>query len=157
MTVDLLNQLMSQPSIDQEYLPREPHDILTEGDYATDVDILIGFNEDESLVGTQIFLAAPDLFIVMRELWDVLGPYALLQKHTSEVSPEDIQLSKEILSHYCGPLEQLDHTQWSNFTRMTTDSFFWFGVHRFIDLHLQHSTGKTFFYRNKYLVCIFDA
>ena len=87
------------------------------------------------------------------ELWNVLGPYVLLQKHTSEVTAEDIELSKKILSYYCGPLEQLDtNTDFNNFTKMATDSFFWFGVHRFLDLHLQHSTGKTFFYRNKYLV-----
>lgn len=152
MTVDFINQLMSQPSIDQEYLPREPLDIMREGDYSTDVDILIGFNEDEALIGTQIMLPAPDLFGVARELWGVLGPYALLQKHTSEITGEDVQLSEEILSHYCGPLETLDHTKWDNFTRMATDSFFWFGVHRFLDLHLQQSSGKTFFYRNKYIV-----
>ena len=153
MTVDFVNQLMSHPSIDQTYLPREPRDIMTEGDYATDVDILIGFDEDEAMVGTQILLPAPDLFVVLRELWDILGPYALLQKHTSEVTTEDIELSTKILNHYCGPLEQLGaNTDFNNFTKMATDSFFWFGVHRFLDLHLQHSTGKTFFYRNKYLV-----
>merc|ERR1711988_724654 len=142
---------MSQPSIDQEYLPREPLDIMREGDYSTEVDILIGFNEDEALIGTQIMLPAPDLFGVVRELWGVLGPYALLQKHTSEITGEDVRLSEKILNHYCGPLETLDHSKWDNFTRMATDSFFWFGVHRFLDLHLQQSSGKTFFYRNKYI------
>merc|ERR1711973_991090 len=94
-------------------------------------------------------LPAPDLFGVVRELWGVLGPYALLQKHTSEITGEDVRLSEEILNHYCGPLETLDHSKWDNFTRMATDSFFWYGVHRFLDLHLQNNnrTGRTYQYR----------
>ena len=161
LAVDLVNQLMSHPSIDrghtgdQAYLPREPQYLLADGDYATDVDILLGFDEDESLIGTQIFLAAPDLFNVVRELWSIVGPYALLQKHTSEITEQDIELTKEILDFYCGPLEQLDQTtDFDNFTKMLTDSFFWFGAHRFLDLHLKQARGNTFFYRNKYLVRI---
>ena len=161
LAVDLVNQLMSHPSIDrghtgdQAYLPREPQYLLADGDYATDVDILLGFDEDESVIGTQIFLPAPDLFIVVRELWSIVGPYALLQKHTSEITEQDIKLTKEILDFYCGPLEQLDQTtDFDNISKMLTDSFFWFGAHRFLDLHLKHATGNTFFYRNKYLVRI---
>ena len=158
LAVDLVNQLMSHPSIDrghtgdQAYLPREPQYLMADGDYATDVDILLGFDENESVIGTQIFLPAPDLFTVVRELWSIVGPYALLQKHTSEITQQDIQLTKEILNYYCGPLEELDYTDFDNFTKMVTDSFFWFGAHRFLDLHLKHATGNTFFYRNKYVV-----
>ena len=160
LAVDLVNQLMSHPSIDrghtgdQAYLPREPQYLMADGDYATDVDILLGFDENESVIGTQIFLPAPDLFIVVRELWSIVGPYALLQKHTSEITEQDIELTKDILNFYCGPLEELDYTDFDNFTKMVTDSFFWFGAHRFLDLHLNHATGNTFFYRNKYLVSI---
>ena len=158
LAVDLVNQLMSHPSIDlghmgqQAYLPREPLYLITDGDYASEVDIMIGFDEDESICGTQIFLPAPDLFTVVRELWSIVGPYMLLQKHTSEITEDDIQLSKDILNFYCGPLEQLDHTKFDNFTQMATDSFFWYGVHKFLDLHLKQTTGNTFFYRNKYVV-----
>ena len=160
LAVDLVNQLMSHPSIDrghtgdQSYLPREPQYLLADGDYATDVDILLGFDENESVIGTQIFLPAPDLFTVVRELWSIVGPYALLQKHTSEITEEDIELTKDILNYYCGPLDQLDHTDFDNFTKMVTDSFFWFGAHRFLDLHLNQATGNTFFYRNKYVVSV---
>ena len=163
LAVDLVNQLMSHPSIDlghtgdQAYLPHEPLYLMTDGDYATDVDILIGFDEDESIIGTQIFLPAPDLFIVARELWNIVGPYALLQKHTSEIRQEDIQLSTDILNYYCGPLEQLDYTAFDNFTQMVTDSFFWFGVHKFLDLHLKKTSGNTFFYRNNYRVRLINC
>ena len=56
-------------------------------------------------------LSAPDLFLVMRELWSVLGPYSLPQKHSSEITGEDIQLSEVILNQYCGPLHYLHYNQ----------------------------------------------
>ena len=113
---------------------------------------MIGVTEDESLIGTQIFIPAPDLFAVLRDLWTIAGPYALLQKHTSEITEEDVELATRILEHYCGPLADLDKKQFDNFTTMASDSFFFYGVHKFLSLHTQNSQGNTFFYRTKYIV-----
>ena len=77
----------------------------------------LGFDENEALVGTQIMYAAPDLFGVAKELWNILGPYALLQKHLSEITEDDIEFSKTILNFYCGPLENLSIEQFENFTK----------------------------------------
>ena len=101
-----------------------------------------------------MFYAAPDLFGVAKELWNFLGPYALLQKHSSEISDKDIELSKEILNFYCGPLEDLGYQHFENFTKMLTDSFFWFGTNRFLDLHMEQALGNTYFYRFKYYVLL---
>merc|ERR1719334_476144 len=106
----------------------------------------MGFVENEALIGTQWFYSAPDLFGVVRELWDIVGPYALLQKHTSEIRQEDIDLTKEILRFYVGGLDDLNYNHIENFTKMMTDSFFWFGVHRFLAFHVEHSSANTYFY-----------
>ena len=97
-------------------------------------------------------LSEPGLIDVLKATWDILGPYVLLQKHTSEITSEDINLSKFILYEYCGPLEELSMNHFENFTKMCSDSFFWYGVHRFLDLHTQHATGNNFYYRMKYSV-----
>ena len=94
----------------------------------------------------------PELWVLLRTLWDIAGPYILLQKHTSEIRKEDIDLATTILNHYCGPLDQLDNDKFYDFTKMTTDSFFWFGTHRFLNLHTQHSIASTYYYRFKYYV-----
>ena len=111
-----------------------------------------GFTEDETLIGTQWFYAATDLFGVAKELWNILGPYALLQKQLSEITEDDIELSTEILNFYCGPFEDLSFKHYGNFTKILTDSFFWFGLNRFLDLHLEQALGSTYFYRLKYYV-----
>ena len=114
-----------------------------------------GFVEDESLVLTQMLFGWPELWVAVRALWDIAGPYILLQKHTSEITKDDIDLATAILNQYCGPLDQLNNDQFYNFTKMTTDSFFWYGTHRFLNLHTQHSTGSTYYYRFKYYVSHF--
>jgi len=155
LSTTYFNELMAYPSIDAEhidppYLPDKPINIMSRGDYAKDLDIMIGFVEDESLIGTQIFLPAPDLFGVVKELWDIAGPYALLQKHTSEITPEDIELATTILNRYCGPLEDLSMEKFDNFTKMADDSFFLYGIYKLLDLHMKQSTGNTYYYRMKY-------
>ena len=157
LAVDFVNELMSHPSVDSDhtsdpYLPMDPLEAIMSGEYAKDVDVMIGFDEDEALIGTEWLYAAPDLFGVAKQLWSILGPYALLQKHTSEITEDDIQFTKEILNFYCGPLENLNFEHFENFTKMASDSFFWFGTNRFLDLHMEQSAGNTFFYRFKYYV-----
>ena len=51
----------------------------------------------------------PELWVLLRTLWDIVGPYILLQKHTSEITKKDIDLATTILNYYCGPLDQLDN------------------------------------------------
>ena len=116
------------------------------------IDFTLGFNEHEGFLGTQVMLSEPGLVEVLKAMWDIIGPYVLLQKHTSEITAEDINLSKFILYEYCGPLEEFSMNQFENFTKMCSDSFFWYGVHRFLDLHTQQATGNNFYYRMKYSV-----
>ena len=59
-------------------------------------------------------LSEPGLIDVLKATWDILGPYVLLQKHTSEITSEDINLSKFILYEYCGPLEELGMNHFEN-------------------------------------------
>ena len=94
------------------------------------------------------------LFAVIRDLWTIAGPYALLQRHTSEITEEDVELATRILEYYCGSLEPLNLSQFDNFTKMTSDSFFFFGVHKFLSLHTQNTQGNTYFYRDKYIVSV---
>jgi len=158
LSMEIVNELMTQPCIDgghttQPYLPLEPEVAITTGQYASDVDILLGSVANETLIGTEFFLAAPDLFGVLRELWPLLGPYALLQRHTSESTVEDRELATTILRYYIGEVEDLGaHTvqHFANFTQMFDDSFFLFATHRFLDLHLPRSTGNTYLYKNSY-------
>ena len=47
LAIEILNELMSHPSVDGDhhpdpYLPAEPEEIIAGGDYAKEVDVMIG-------------------------------------------------------------------------------------------------------------------
>ena len=73
----------------------------TSREYLTDIDVMLGFTEDDGMLITQFLLAYPTLYNVLKSLWSFLGPYLLFQQtqiiHTSE---EDIAVATEILKFY---------------------------------------------------------
>ena len=152
-------ELMSQPSIDKDhsphpYLPEDPLTLVKSGQYHTGVDLLLGFNEDEGILISQFFLQAPDLYNVLIDGWDFLGPFALLQKHHTEITDDDIATATEILDYYTngGGLASLGPDSFWNITNMFSDSFFTYANYLFLEHHLQHSTANTFQYRFSYFV-----
>ena len=157
-SVELPEELLSEPCIDRSqtrpYLPSNPLDLVKTGSYQTDVDLMLGFNEDDGLLISEYFLPAPSLYDVISELWDFLGPFSLFEEHHTEITPRDVEIATEILNFYTGgggPLSLNPENFW-NVTEMFTDSFFWVGHRLFLRDHLQHSTGNTFQYRFSYNV-----
>ena len=97
-------EIISQPCIDKSqslsYLPANPLDLVMEGNYQTDIDIMLGFNEDDGLLISEYFIPAPSLYDVLKQLWDFLGPFALFEEHHSEITPGDVEIATDILNHW---------------------------------------------------------
>merc|ERR1712142_82071 len=112
----------------------------------------MGFNEDEGILISQFFLQAPDLYNVLKDAWDFLGPFALLQKHHTDITENDIETATDILDHYTNGegLETLGPDSFWNITNMFSDSFFTYANYLFLEHHLEHSTANTFQYRFSY-------
>ena len=89
-----------RPSVDSSrtspYLLHNPLDLSTSREYLTDIDVMLGFTEDDGMLITQFLLAYPTLYNVLKSLWSFLGPYLLFQQtqiiHTSE---EDIAVTND--------------------------------------------------------------
>lgn len=78
MTMDVRNELLSQPVVDgaftsDPFLPRDPKELIREGKYNDDVEILLGFNEEEGHMVTSVFEAFPLLYSAMAAGWPILG------------------------------------------------------------------------------------
>ena len=148
-----------RPSVDSSraspYLPHNPLDLSTSGEYLTDIDVMLGFTEDDGMLITQFLLAYPTLYNVLKSLWRFLGPYLLFQQtQISHTSEEDIAVATEILKFYTdnGQVADLGPDNFQNITDMLTDSYFAFANHLFLKHHLQHSTATTYQYRFSYYV-----
>ena len=151
MTMDIRNELFSQPVVDghftsDPFLPDDPKQLIREGKYHQDVEILLGFNEEEGHMVTSIFEAFPLLYSAMAAGWPVLGPFSLLGKHHTEMSEHDVHIVNEILVEYVGNVSAIKAENIEKITNMFTDSFFSYGINKFLDLHLPKSRTKTYQY-----------
>ena len=154
MSAELDNGVISQPVIDWEYatnpfLPQDPLAALENGEFSTDVEVLLGTNHDEGLLITQIITQLDHYFFdwVINN-WDIWGPVLLFHKHALEVSPDDTGRAYEVLEYYCGTVD-VTTQHIVNMTEMFTDSYFLFGVTKYIDdYHLRHSSKPIYQYIN---------
>jgi len=151
MTMDIRNELLSQPVVDgtfsrDPFLPADPKLLLRDGKHNSDVEILLGFNEEEGHMVTSIFEAFPLLYSAMAAGWPVLGPFSLLGKHHTELSENDVTIVNRILLEYVGNVSSINEENIDKITTMFTDSFFSYGICKFLDMYLPKAKTKTYQY-----------
>jgi len=151
MTMDVRNELLSQPVVDgaftrDPFLPSDPKVLMRAGKYNDDVEILLGFNEEEGHMVTSIFEAFPLLYSAMAAGWPILGPFTLLNKHHTEILPIDNTMANTILMEYVGNVSAIKAENLQQITNMFTDSFFSYGISKFLDYYLPKAKKKTFQY-----------
>ena len=78
--------------------------------------------------------------------WPVLGPFSLLGKHHTEMSEHDVHIVNKILLEYVGNVSSIKAENIEKITNMFTDSFFSYGINKFLDLHLPVARTKTYQY-----------
>lgn len=79
----------------------EPEEIIARGAYAKEVDVMIGFNEHEGILGTQVMLLQSQGWSRCSRPWDIIGQRPVPEA-PSEITAEDINLSKFILYEIVG-------------------------------------------------------
>merc|ERR1712012_515633 len=109
MTMDIRNELFSQPVVDghftsDPFLPDDPKQLIKDGRYHQDVEILLGFNEEEGRIVTKILL------------------------------------------QYVGNVSAIKAENIEKITNMFTDSFFSYGINKFLDFHLHKAKTPTYQY-----------
>ena len=153
--VEFEDGVISQPVVDgsfadNPFLPTYVETSLKEGSFATDVDVLLGANLNEGLLFTQLILGLPTSLEFFTENWSTWGPILLLQKKYLEITDDDIALADDIFLHYCGS-KNVTMDNIDQITDMFTDAFFWYGMDKYLDYHIQHSSGNIFQYINKHI------
>merc|ERR1719150_508901 len=102
---DFEDGVISMPVADspwsgQPFFPKSPEEAFKDGDFDPTVDVLLGSNQHEGLLITQLFLAWPQLFPIMMATWQVWGPLLLLQKKPLSATTEDHAMADLLLDKY---------------------------------------------------------
>ena len=80
--------------------------------------------------------------------WDIWGPILLFNKHALETTDEDREKANIVLKYYCGTTNVTEE-HIGNITEMFTDSWFLYGITKYIDdFHLKYSNKPIYQYIN---------
>ena len=130
---------------------QDPVKAFENGEFSTDVEILLGSNGEEGLIVTQFLMAFEAMFDGLIVNWNTWGPLLLFQKHVLEITAEDTAKAWRVLEFYCGT-QNVTQEHMTNITQMFTDSLMRYSITKYIDdYHLQHSSKPVFQYINHYI------
>jgi len=128
------------------YLPGNPEDLLTSGDFWTDVEVVFGTTADEGLLYMFGALINPTELDLWRENWDLYGPAFLFNRATQEeITEQDVSKANAVVDFYIGGIENMNADHLEGITDMFTDAGFLYGLHKTSELMLSQGM-KVFQY-----------
>ena len=123
------NGVVDQTFTENPFLSDTPLNLLKNGDFNQDVEIILGGNQDEGLGDTINLYLHPELYQVLASDWDHYGPLILLDRTgLGDISEEDIETANKILEYYVGSVNNFNAENFQAITDMKTDSLFWFSI-----------------------------
>jgi len=144
--LDLMKDYYVNPPaavIDGLVIPKLPHDLVAEGEVNAQ-QVIVGANEEEGLLTTNIFLSDPAEYEDYQQNWEYLGPMALLGRRSSDwkndITEQDVTDATKIMEHYIGSLDNFNSQHFQNITNMMTDQY-WYSSHTYAQMLA--ATGTT--------------
>ena len=122
----------------EPFLIGDPEQLLSTGQFNTDVKIIIGTNKDEGIFLFFRELLNPSLWEDYKNNFDTYGPMQLFDIISSDITSKDIINAHKILDYYVDSVENINKDHQQGMFDMITDSFFLYGTHRTIQLMAEH-------------------
>ena len=128
------------------FLIGDPEDLMSSGQFNTNVEIIIGTNVDEGILYFLQQVVNSTAWNAYRNNFDIVGPMELFEIATEEeVTELDVKRAHELIEFYVGSIENIDEQHQQGMFDMMTDSVFLYGPHRTIRHFLKHNV-TTFSY-----------
>ena len=133
------NGVVDEGFTDDPFLADTPINILTNGDFDKNIQVILGANQDECLADTIVFLGYPELYNIMSSNWDHYGPITVLGKTgLGDITEEDKMIAREVVEYYIGSLDNFNADHFNEITNMKTDGTYWHGIETVINLLTVH-------------------
>jgi len=132
------------------FLPQSPKELMQEGLYNSNVNILMGSTRDEGILFLYPAIKNNTILEEMKRNWkDWQGAFMLLGIEPGMQNDEDLKAVDDITNFYLGNLDNMNIEHIHNIIEMLTDSAFGYGVHDFISRHtpfINDSTMQQYIY-----------
>eukprot|EP00091_Calanus_sinicus_P005465 TRINITY_DN15902_c0_g1_i1.p1 TRINITY_DN15902_c0_g1~~TRINITY_DN15902_c0_g1_i1.p1 ORF type:complete len:294 (+),score=71.62 TRINITY_DN15902_c0_g1_i1:36-917(+) len=124
---------------DDPFLADSPLNILKNGDFNRDIEVILGANQDEGLLDTVVLYFYPELYEAMSSDWGHYGPLSVLGRTgLGDISQADKEIATKILEFYTDSAGNLSAKDFQALTDMKTDATFWHGIDQTVSLLVGH-------------------
>ena len=150
------DNIPSSNSSYESFLPQSPEQLLSSGNFDTNVDVMIGNTADEGIVYLLSPLAGYETWEDFKNNFDIYGPRNLFNiANKSEISETDIEKTNQIVEFYLGSNVNINEEHQQELFDMFTDASMQYGNYRTIQYLLKNNV-KTFNYIFSYEGKIFS-
>ena len=122
----------------EPFLIGDPEELMSTGQFNTDVEIIIGTNKDEGILNFFGQLLNPSLWEDWKNGFDIYGPMQLFDISGSDITSKDVENAHKILDYYIGSVENINTEHQQGIFDMMTDATFLYGTHRTIKHMIEH-------------------
>jgi carboxylesterase type B len=123
--------VMDAEFTEESFLPGNPQDLLTSGQFNSDAEIIIGSNRNEGLLWMIGEIFDDSLYANISADWDMYGPMRIFNiADPNDITPDDIEKARAFLKFYTGEEGSFEKQYFENLVDMFTDSFALFGIHQ---------------------------
>jgi len=113
------------------FLPGHPQDLLSSGQFNSEVDIIIGSNRNEGLLWMLGEIFDESLYQQVSDDWDVYGPMTIFNiANPEDRTMKDVERASAALQFYTGVGGSFSPEYFENLVDLFTDSFALYGVHQ---------------------------
>lgn len=126
------------------FLPAAAEDLLQNGQFNTNVEVVLGSTKDEGLGNAIGAWIDPEWYQITQNTFDTtVTAFLLGLMRESDVTEDDIAKAHQLLNFYVGGEENITETNVQGIVDMLTDSFMLYGVQKTIGYLQMH--GMTVF------------
>ena len=132
-----INPVVDKSFTSDPFVPSDANEILANGEFDTDLEIMIGTNKEDGMLMVLAPLRDSTLWQDWRNVWNTLGPATLLSIDDAEfITEEDTAKTQKIVEFYLGSVDNLNKEHEQQIMDMYTDATFLHGAYRTIKYFL---------------------
>ena len=121
------------------FIPGEIEELLDEGQFNHDIEVIAGSNKDEGIFYFIPQLLDPTQWEYSRTTFNTTGPKLLFNiADESEITDKDIENAHKLLNYYVGSVDNINEEHKEGMFKMFTDAGYLFGIHNAIGYLLKH-------------------
>ena len=123
------------------YFPKDPKVLLQNGEFNTDIEVILGTNKDEGILALAYNIVDPTLWRYWQEQFETKVPFEYFGKYNqSDITEQDIKNIYKVIEHYVGSIENINDEHLQSLINSKTDAEYFYGTFATLDNFIKHGT-----------------